>query len=75
MKRATVAQAKSHLSALIAEVGTGNEVVITRRGKPVARLVAETPQEGFGWADLARWVNAPPAGGLTVAQMREQDLL
>ena len=75
MKTATVAHAKSHLSALIAEVGAGDEVVITRRGKPVARLVAEMPLEGFGWADLARWVSAPPVTGMTVAQMREQDLL
>lgn len=75
MKTASVAHAKSHLSALIDQVGTGAEVVITRRGKPVARLVAETPPEGFGWAELARWVSASPVAGITVAQMREQDLL
>ena len=75
MKTATVAHAKSHLSALIDQVGTGDEVVITRRGKPVARLVAEKPSEGFGWAELARWVNTSPVAGMTVAQMREQDLL
>ncbi len=75
MKTATVAQAKAQLSALIAEVGVGDEVVITRRGKPVARLVAETQPKGFGWAELARWVGALPAAGMTVAQMRERDLL
>lgn len=75
MKTATVAQAKSHLSALIEQVGTGDEVVITRRGKPVARLVAEKPSGGFGWAELARWVSTSPAAGMTVTQMREQDLL
>lgn len=75
MKTASVAHAKSHLSALIDQVGTGAEVVITRRGKPVARLVAEVPLEGFGWAELERWVSAPAAPGMTVAQMREQDLL
>ena len=75
MKTVTVAQARSQLSALIAEVGTGNEVVITRYAKPVARLVAEPPSVGFGWAELARWVSAPPAFGMTVAQMREQEFL
>lgn len=64
MKTVTVAQAKSHLSALIAELGVGDEVVITRRGKPVARLVPEMPREGFGWAELARWVSAPAAAGI-----------
>ncbi len=31
--------AKTHLSALLDKVSQGREVVITRRGKPVARLV------------------------------------
>jgi len=31
--------AKTHLSALLDRVERGEEVVITRRGKPVARLV------------------------------------
>ena len=47
MKTATVANAKSHLSALLAEVEAGQGVVITRRGKPVARLVPE-PRSGGG---------------------------
>jgi prevent-host-death family protein len=36
--------AKTHLSRLLDEVAAGGEVVITRRGKPIARLVpyAET---------------------------------
>jgi prevent-host-death family protein len=75
MKAATVANAKSHLSALLAEVEAGEDVVITRRGKPVARLVAEPGSGGFGWADLRNWVSAPATSGLTVAEMREQDLL
>ena len=31
--------AKTHLSALLDQVANGEEVLITRRGKPVARLV------------------------------------
>ncbi len=75
MKTASVAEAKSHLSSLLAEVATGDEVLITCRGKPVARLIAEAPAQGFGWADLHQWVSAPSTPGLTVAQMREQNLL
>ena len=33
-------EAKTHLSALLDRVAGGEEVVITRRGKPVARLVS-----------------------------------
>jgi prevent-host-death family protein len=43
MKTVTVYEAKTHLSALLSEVEAGGEVVITRHGKPVARLApAET---------------------------------
>ena len=75
MKTATVSNAKSHLSALIAEVEAGQDVVITRRGKPVARLAPEPGPRGFGWSELRQWVSAPASPGLTVAEMREQDLL
>ena len=36
-------EAKTHLSELLAEVEAGASVTITRRGKPVARLVPVTP--------------------------------
>ena len=35
-----IAEAKDHLSALIARVEAGEEIALTRHGKPVARLVA-----------------------------------
>ncbi|MBM3775370.1 MAG: type II toxin-antitoxin system prevent-host-death family antitoxin [Acidobacteria bacterium] len=35
-----ISQAKAELSALIAEVQKGNEVILAKAGKPVARLVA-----------------------------------
>jgi prevent-host-death family protein len=75
VKHATVADAKSHLSTLLADVDAGEEVVITRRGKPVARLVPEPRSAGFDWSDLHRWVAAGPTSGLSVAEMRAQDLL
>jgi prevent-host-death family protein len=33
-------EAKTHLSALLDRVAAGEEVVITKHGKPIARLVA-----------------------------------
>lgn len=39
MSRVTIHEAKTHLSRLIEEVEKGGEVVISRRDKPVARLV------------------------------------
>ena len=40
MTNVTIHQAKTNLSKLIAEVEQGGEVIISRRDKPVARLVA-----------------------------------
>jgi len=39
MTRVTIHQAKTHLSRLLEEVEKGGEVVISRRDKPIARLV------------------------------------
>ena len=41
-----VHQAKTRLSRLLAQVEAGEEVVIARRGAPVARLVACRPGGG-----------------------------
>ena len=39
MTTVNVHEAKTHLSRLLAQVEAGEEVVIARNGKPVARLV------------------------------------
>ena len=39
MVTVNVHEAKTHLSRLLAQVEAGEDVVIARRGKPVARLV------------------------------------
>jgi len=50
----TIHEAKTHLSRLIAAVERGEEVVIARRDKPVARLILEVAKKpskrslGFG---------------------------
>ena len=42
MPTVTVAEAKAQLSDILYRVEAGEEVIITRRGKPVARLAAVT---------------------------------
>jgi prevent-host-death family protein len=47
MKSVNVHEAKTHLSRLLAEVEKGEEIVIARSGKPVARLLPlEKPAAG-----------------------------
>ncbi|UGS35430.1 type II toxin-antitoxin system Phd/YefM family antitoxin [Capillimicrobium parvum] len=48
-KSVGVHEAKTHLSRLLEDVAAGNEVTITRRGAPVARLVpARDTRRRFG---------------------------
>lgn len=39
MKTVNVHQAKTHLSKLLEEVASGEEIILARSGKPVAKLV------------------------------------
>ena len=50
MEPVSVYDAKTHLSRLLDAVEAGEEVVITRNGRPVARLVRAlpTPRRRFG---------------------------
>ena len=52
-----LAEAKNHLSALIARVQQGEEILITRRGVPVVRLVS-APARSHAAAERTRMVRA-----------------
>jgi len=54
-----VHQAKTQLSRLLAQVEAGEEVVVARRGKPVARLVAYEPRSKRRPDVLKGQVNIP----------------
>lgn len=63
MQFVQTAEAKAHLSALLERVESGEEIVIARRGKAVARLIPE-PRASRSAADVFREVWA--AGGLDI---------
>jgi len=44
MPTVNVHKAKTNLSRLLAQVEAGEEVIIARRGRPVARLVSYNPR-------------------------------
>ena len=54
MRRVNLAEAKAGLSALLDAVEAGEEVVITRRGRSVARLIRETGGEAESAVELLR---------------------
>jgi len=39
MRQVNIHEAKTHLSQLVEEAANGNEIIIAKAGKPVARLV------------------------------------
>jgi antitoxin (DNA-binding transcriptional repressor) of toxin-antitoxin stability system len=53
MARYSVVEAKNNLSALIDAAAAGEDVVITRHGKPVVQLVRPRPEHGAGDPDWA----------------------
>jgi prevent-host-death family protein len=55
MRRATVRDLRNHYTSLLRWIRAGEEIVITRRGKPVARLVPESAEaaERVDWSQSA----------------------
>jgi len=43
MRTVNIHQAKTHLSRLVEEAAAGEEIIIAKAGKPMARLVPITP--------------------------------
>jgi prevent-host-death family protein len=78
MRTMTLAETKSHLSAVVDQVQAGEEVVITRRGRPVARIVADSGRIERDSAALAQELRAfvlaqRMAEDNSVVAMREVD--
>lgn len=61
MKRAGIREARQNLSALIDDVKKGREIVITDRGRPVARLVPPLRPPAAPFPDLSRFRRTMPA--------------
>jgi prevent-host-death family protein len=60
VERYDVLYARNNLSRLIARVEGGEEIEISRRGHPVARLVSVEPKRGMTGRELVAWLEANP---------------
>jgi prevent-host-death family protein len=58
MKKVNIYEAKSHFSRLLREVAAGEEVIIAKDGKPIARLVPvrEGPRRPLGIDAGKGWI-------------------
>jgi len=80
MRIITLADAKAQLSAVLDDLAAGQQVVVTRRGRPVARILAELASckraaSASAWVSgLRSFVEAQPkASGSAVADMRDSE--
>ena len=55
MRTATVRDLRNHYTSLLGWISAGEEIIITQRGKPVARLIPEKPAK----PGKVNWANSP----------------
>ena len=76
MRQLGAFEAKTHLSKLLEEVEAGEQVLITRHGKAVARLVpvepSATEQRQQAVERLRQFRRGKTLGGLTLQDLRDQ---
>ncbi|HMF06406.1 MAG TPA: type II toxin-antitoxin system prevent-host-death family antitoxin [Methylocella sp.] len=69
-------QAKTHLSALLDKVAAGEEVVITKHGKPIARLIGaqgiDRARANEVFERLKALRKGTTLGGLSWKELRDQ---
>ena len=78
MRKAGIREARQNLSALIDEVREGQSIVITDRGKPVARLVPVQQKLAKPFPDLSAFrrrmpVITPPVSQAVLDEREESD--
>jgi prevent-host-death family protein len=75
MREVSAVAAKKKFGELLDEVAHGEEIVITRHGKPIARLVAAAP--GFDREKARRAIAGilEASKGLTLGGLKIKDLI
>jgi prevent-host-death family protein len=76
MRHVGAFEAKTHLAALLDAVSAGEQITITRHGRPVARLVPTGAEPASSVAHtierLRRFSEGQTLDGLSVAELRDQ---
>lgn len=78
MKRVSLADAKARLSELVESAAGGDQICITRRGEPVAKITAaDTPRKPIELAELRavtdKMRKQKEGAGAFVRRMRDED--
>ena len=52
MKTATVGEIQKNFSKILKDINLGEEITITSRGKPIAKVTALGPKKDIAWPDF-----------------------
>ncbi len=76
MKTATVRDLRNRYTSLLRWIGAGEEIVITQRGKAIARLIPEPeqPEQRVDWSQSPA-VKRDRSGSRTIAATESQDII
>lgn len=69
MKRAGIAELKASLSEYLDRVQAGEEILVTDRGRPIARLIGVEESSAEVQRLIRRGILRPPAGQLDVERI------
>lgn len=68
-------EANQHFSRCIAAVERGEEIVITRRGRPIAKIVRVAARRGLTPSQVRAWKRLKAgAARLAIGRLRREDL-
>ena len=69
MKTTTVGEIQKNFSRILKQIKAGEEIAVTRRGKPVAKITAIGPKENIDWPDFyseAIGLKGKPVGEIVI---------
>ncbi|MGD9161478.1 MAG: type II toxin-antitoxin system prevent-host-death family antitoxin [Desulfobacteraceae bacterium] len=75
MKTATVGEIQKNFSKILKDIHLGEEITITSRGKPIAKLTALGPKKDIDWPDFndeAIKLKGKPASQLVIEDREER---
>ncbi len=75
MKTATVGEIQKNFSRILKEIKAGEEIAVTNRGRPVAKISALGPKQEIDWPDFYREaieLKGKPAGEIVVEGREER---
>ena len=75
MKTATVGEIQKNFSKILKQIKSGEEIAVTRRGKPVAKITAIGPKEEIEWPDFygeAIELEGKPVGEIVVEGRKDR---